>query len=39
MLEIMFGVHGMAEVSSVRITIDTVVHGTEPVYELRKASA
>jgi len=39
MLDIMFSVHGMPDVGLVRITADTVLHGSEPVFEVRKASA
>ena len=39
MLDIMFNIHTMPEIGSVRINRATVLHGEEPVYEERKASA
>ncbi|MGI9173849.1 MAG: ATP-dependent Clp protease ATP-binding subunit ClpX [Rhodothermales bacterium] len=39
MLEIMFNIHALPDVGICRITAATVLHGSEPVYEERKASA
>ena len=39
MLEIMFNIHTLPDVGVCRITEATVLHGGEPVYEERKASA
>ena len=39
MLEIMFNIHALPDVGLCRITAATVLDGSEPVYEERKASA
>lgn len=39
MLDIMFEIHSMSDVASCRITRETVLHNSEPIYETRKASA
>ena len=39
MLDIMFNIHNHADIGVCRITRDAVLHGAEPIYEERKASA
>ncbi len=39
MLEIMYDLHAQPNAATCRVTRDTVLHGAEPVYEKRKASA
>lgn len=39
MLDIMFEIHSMSDVASCRITRETVLHNSEPIFETRKASA
>ena len=39
MLEIMYDLHTQPHAATCRVTRDTVLHGAEPVYEKRKASA
>ena len=39
MLDIMFEIHSLSDVAACRITRDTVLHRSEPIFETRKASA
>jgi len=39
MLDIMFKIHSLSDVATCRITRETVLHQSEPIFELRKASA
>ena len=39
MLEIMYDLHAQPHAATCRVTRDTVLHGADPVYERRKASA
>ena len=39
MLEIMYDLHARPNAATCRVTRDTVLHGANPVYEKRKASA
>ena len=39
MLDIMFKIHSLSDVAVCRITRETVLHQSEPIFELRKASA
>lgn len=39
MLDIMFKIHSLSDVAACRITRETVLHQSEPIFELRKASA
>ncbi len=39
MLEIMYDLHAQPNAATCRVTRDTVLHGADPVYEKRKASA
>ncbi len=39
MLNIMFDIHSLSDIAACRITRETVLHRSEPIYEPRKASA
>ncbi len=39
MLDIMFEIHSLKDVGVCRVTSDTILHGTKPIYEKRRASA
>ena len=39
MLDIMFEIHSLKDVGICRVTSDTIMHGSQPIYEKRKASA